>query len=51
MDKIKQLQEDDQIDKFFCVYYDAVYYWEKALHVSISWRPTFLQVISHQKQA
>ena len=29
MDKIKQLQEDlddDQIDKLFCVYYDAAYY-------------------------
>ena len=54
MDKIKQLQhdlDDNQIDRFFCVYYDAAYYWGKALHVSISWRLTFLQVINHQKQA
>ena len=36
MDKIKQLQvdlDDDQIDKFFCVHYDAAYYWAKAFHV------------------
>ena len=35
-EKIRQLQsdlDDDQKEKFFCVYYDSGYYWGKALNM------------------
>ena len=31
--KVQADLDDDQCEKYFCVYYDSAYYWGKALHM------------------